>query len=70
MLLVCWWPSQSAITETSTPAWSSRIAAVICTFSENLLLRGIFECGPREARGRVRAGAAAKVCVMVRGFGL
>jgi hypothetical protein len=56
----------------STPACRRRMARVICIFSENLLLRGIFECGAREARGsvRLRVGAAAKACVMVRGFGL
>ena len=49
-----------------------RQATVICIFSEKVLVRGFFECGAREARGsvRLRAGVAAKVCVMVRGFGL
>ena len=41
-------------------------------FFEKVLVRGFFECGAREARGsvRLRAGVAAKVCVMVCGFGL
>jgi hypothetical protein len=46
------------------------MARVIYTFSEKLLVRGVFECVAREARGSVwlRAGAAAKA-FMVRGFG-